>query len=352
MLKFLKLSIVCSLIFGSSSLLHAQIENAGTFSGTVFGDYYWMASHHLDGPSPQQDIEGKHGFRFRRIYFTHEYQLGADFSTRLRLEMENPGDYTTQASMTPGVKDAYLKWKPGRHSLYLGISGTPTWDVVERVWGYRSLEQTPLDLQGYGSSRDFGIAAKGPLNEEGTLKYQAMYGNGAGNASEINRGKKFMFSLAYYPDNYWTFQVYGDYNDRPDNSEWYTYQVFASYESDAFSVGSLLAHQVRDNNVGEDDQTIASVFAHFPFDDQMKGVLRLDHTFNNNPNGNSIDNLPFSSSADATFFLAAVDIQPVEDVNVHLMPNIETVFYNNSQLPGNNTPDANLLARMTFSYGF
>lgn len=301
----LKIVLLAALFLASSAASHAQSENAGKFSGTVFGDYYWMVNHHLDGSQNQQDIEGVHGFQFRRIYFTHDYQLNTDLSTRLRLEMDNAGNYNSSTSMTPSVKDAYLKWEPGRHSFFLGISGTPTWNLVEEVWGYRSLEETPVDLQGYGSSRDFGVGVKGPLDEEGSFTYHAMYGNGAGTGSESNRGKKYMLSLGYQPNPSLVVEVYGDYNNRPGPAKWYTSQLFLGYRTEAFTLGGLLAHQIRDNNIRDDDQTVASVFGHFPLDDRFRGVLRIDHTFNNNPNGSALSNLPVSPRAEATFLLAA-----------------------------------------------
>lgn len=321
--------------------LFAQSDGVGDFSGTVFADYYWVVNHH------NEDIEGANGFRFRRIYFTHEYDLGSSFSTRLRLEMENSGNYLSSSGMTPGVKDAYLKYKPGRHAFYLGISGSPTWGVVEDVWGYRSIEKSPLDLQGYGSSRDFGIAAKGPITGDGTFTYHAMIGNGAGTSSEANKGKKAMLSVGYHPNEQLVFEVYGDYNDRPGTSRT-TLQAFVGYKTQTLNLGGLFAHQFRENF---NDQTILSAFTHFQASNRVKGIFRIDHTFEPNLVGPGSNYMPFSSLAESTLLLAGVDYQPVEDVNVHFMPNVETVFY--SDAPSSvDTPDTDLVAKFTVSYGF
>ena len=61
--------------------------------------------------------------------------------------------------MEPFVKHGYLQWKKGLGDadIYLGLSGTPTWAVAEKVWGYRSVAKTaPI-----GSSADLGAAFKG-----------------------------------------------------------------------------------------------------------------------------------------------------------------------------------------------
>jgi hypothetical protein len=44
---------------------------------------------------------------------------------RFRLEMNSPGDFKTSTTLIPFVKDAYLTAKVGRHTLMLGLIGTP-----------------------------------------------------------------------------------------------------------------------------------------------------------------------------------------------------------------------------------
>ena len=64
----------------------------GTIKGYMFGDYYYVASLHLDGnaidaETTEKDYEGSNGFQFRRIYMTYNKDYENDWSTRLRLEM-------------------------------------------------------------------------------------------------------------------------------------------------------------------------------------------------------------------------------------------------------------------------
>jgi len=80
-------------------------ESEGKFSGYMFGDYYHITKSH------KADILDKHGFWFRRIYFSYDYKINSNFSTRLRFEMSNEGDFTSKIAMIPFVKDAWLKYK-------------------------------------------------------------------------------------------------------------------------------------------------------------------------------------------------------------------------------------------------
>lgn len=332
----------------SATTAYAQnaSDNIGTFSGRVYSDYYWVAQNH------DSNLEGENGFWFRRIYFTYNKKINSQFSTRLRLEMDSDGSFGNQGvKMAPVVKDAYLKWKKGDHELLGGISGAPTFGVVEDVWGYRSVEKSPLDLYGMASSRDFGLAAKGSLMDEGKLKYHFMFGNGNSNrANEINQGKKWMLSLGYNLTESVLVEVYGDYDDRGGSNDRYIMQAFAAYQIDNFSLGLLFAQKTYMNALpgGDLDTQLGSVFSHFDISDDLRGFLRLDHAFDGVPGTDDNDYLPILSSSASTLIIAGVDITLIN--NIQLQPNIETVVYGEDNL--GNTPQADLIPRMTLYYKF
>jgi len=150
--KSKSMSVMCmALLWMGFSPLFAQ---GGKISGYMFGDYYYVAANH------NRDLENQNGFWFRRIYFTYDKGLSEAFAIRFRLEFNSPGDFSTKAKLEPYIKDAYLQWKAPRHSILFGVSPAPTWEVIETVWGYRSVGKTPLDLQKFGDSRDFGMPSR------------------------------------------------------------------------------------------------------------------------------------------------------------------------------------------------
>jgi hypothetical protein len=87
-------------------------------SGLVYADYYYVAANHRD------EIVDRNGFWLRRVYLTYEHTLTQALSLRVRLEF------------------------------------------VEGFLGYRSIEKTPVDLYGWDSSRDLGVALQGRLGAE------------------------------------------------------------------------------------------------------------------------------------------------------------------------------------------
>ena len=316
----------------------------GKFSGYMFGDYYWFAANH------NSDVEGNNGVWFRRVYFTYDKKLGEAFSTRLRLEMANPDGISKDAGKAvPFIKDAYLKWKKGHTQVIMGISPTPTWGVIEKIWGYRSVEKTPLDLQKFGSSRDFGIAVKGNLDPEGKVKYHLMLANGNSNKSENNKGKKAMLALAFYPSKHLVLEGYVDWNDNPGATDWLTLQGFAGYKSDKTRFGLHFTRQVRKVAAGEDlNLNLGSVFLVTRVSPKTSLFARVDRMFDANPKGNKISYIPFAATAKSTFFVGGLDVSPVK--NVHLMPNVELVIYDGAD--GGDNPKTDILPRFTFYYKF
>jgi hypothetical protein len=133
------LSLFCLVIVNGQE----KKESGGIFHGYAFGDYYYFIEDH------RSDLVDQRGFWFRRIYLTYDYKINKQFSSRLRLEMSNEFDFSSAVAMTAFVKDAWLKYKFSNQQIILGISPTPTFQIIEKIWRYRSVEKTPeiLDLQ-------------------------------------------------------------------------------------------------------------------------------------------------------------------------------------------------------------
>ncbi|MCH9029411.1 MAG: hypothetical protein IH819_07295 [Bacteroidetes bacterium] len=242
LILFFSLGIMINL-FGQDK---KEEESSGKFSGYMFGDYYYFFDNH------KPELNDQRGIWFRRIYFTYDYKINSSFSTRLRLEMGNEFNFEEAKTMIPFVKDAWFKYKFSNQSFIIGISPTPTFQIIEKIWGYRAVEKTPLDLQRMASSRDFGLALKGKFDEKGMFKYHLMFSNGSSNKQEIDKGKSGLLALAFYPVKEFVIEVYGDYADHAGSTDWYTLQVFLGYKAKTFRAGILYADQTRQSEDVED----------------------------------------------------------------------------------------------------
>lgn len=299
MKKFILIGFLCLIAFKPS---FSQEVGEGRISGYMFGDYFYnilrdstINNLNNTGFSGIQDLQG---FDFRRIYFTYDYSISKQFSTRFRLESQTLVAADNTVFLTY-IKDAYLNWKnifKGSNFIF-GIQPTPAFVVSESYWGYRSLERTILDLRRVVSSRDLGVSLKGRLNSSGTVNYWLMYGNG----SVLGEGDKFKRLYAHIdlePVEALSVTLYGDYRfkankeyaliDEDFNNDALTTDLFVGYqEKNIYSVGVESFWQVTYNDAiqtTETDYVIQnrnalgiSLFGWYQFTDMLVGVGRYDY---------------------------------------------------------------------------
>ena len=311
-------------------------------SGLLFGDAYAVAAHH------DPAIDGQWGFWLRRGYLTFDVDLAAKWSARFRLEVNSPGDFESSSKMTPFVKDAYVAWKDKGHELYLGISPSPTFELVEGFWGHRAVEKTPLDLYRLGSSRDFGVAWKGRA-AGGRVAWHAMLGNGAGEGGETNEGKKAMLSVSFQPTKELVVEVYADTEDRPESADRSTFHAFAGFRGARSRYGVEFATQKRE--AAEDpDRTVsvASFFGVWELGGKVSVLARFDRAFDGIPDAGDIPYLGLAGDTEFDLFLVGLDYRIHRMISV--IPNAEYVAYRESG--GAPAPDDDLIARLTLTVRF
>jgi hypothetical protein len=335
-----KVSVILSaaMIFSLvPAVASAQFKpDSGEIKGYMIGEYYYNIDHHT-GSSDDGGFKGRHGFWFRRIYFTYNNKLSDTVKMRLRLEMNSNGKFES-STLGPVVKDAYLSFSMGGGaSLVAGIQGPPSFSQVEDVWGYRSLEKTPLDLQKWTSSRDFGISLKGGE----TVTYHFMLGQGSSNKGEDNNGKKLFGAVGYNTGGFFG-EVMAQF-ESDDGAEDFIGQVFGSYSGDWGRFGAHYSMRSYKSD-GADDSlgaTILSAFAVIKAGDKAEVIARYDKNFGDwyeqKFKGSGISYVPFANYHSNSFFIGAVSYQVHK--NVWLIPNIKYTIYDENDLfeetPGN-----------------
>ncbi len=317
--------LIAVLLFCLASAVQAQ---EGKIKGLMFGDYYYvLAADKAD----TKDSPKRNAFRFRRLYLTYQKDIATDFAIRFRLEAKDAG-FAQGAKMRPFVKHSYLQWKRvlGDAELYLGLSGTPTWAVAEKVWGYRSVAKTALDWNAIGSSADLGAALKGGA---GRLSYHLMVGNGTGQGPEDDHGKKFYGSLSFKAADRLILEGYADFNARPAGRNERTFKGFVGWQGARGSAGLEVFSRTNElaGNGGE-DHVIAgiSAFGSLPLAAAFKGFGRFD--------------VMAHDAEDTTDLLFITGLDYSAATAVHLMPNVLI------ESPAGR--DANVQGRLTFFYKF
>ena len=320
--------------FAAAALILVFLASAvgageGKISGYMFGEYYYVVSADDAAGAPEK----QNAFQFRRIYFTYDKGIDDRYSIRYRLETKDAG-FGNAPKMVPFTKIAYLKVKGGvaGADLYLGLSGTPTWKLSEKLWGYRSIEKTILDLNKIGSSADIGVALKG---KGGSLAYHVMVANGPGQKPENDNGKKIYASVSLQPGAT-QIEGYVDYNMMPGDANELTLKGFAGVKKEALRGGVELFTRINQKagvakKAGKDETiTGASVFAALALGDALDGFGRLDMISNND--------------TDTTDLLVIAGLDRTVAENVHLMPNLIV------EMPDG--PDPSITARVTAYYKY
>lgn len=311
-------------------------------SGYVIGDANAVLSNH------DPVVDDQTNFWIRRAYLSFDSKMSDTWSSRLRFEANSPGDYRTSSKLNPFVKDAYLAWKDSGKELYLGISPSPTWEFVEGFWGYRSVEKTALDLYRMGSSRDFGVAYKGK-GFDNKIAYHVMLGNGAGEASETNDGKKAMVSVGFMPNSALSFELYADHEDRPASTDRTAVRAFAGWRGQSSRIGFEYGWQDRDAATGPgEDVAVASLFGVWRLSEKSSLITRWDRSFDGFSDADKIPYVPIAKNMEFDLAILGWDYKLHKQIS--LIPNLEYISYRDTN--GVSAPDDDLYAKITLYYQF
>ena len=317
---------ICIAIVVSFLVVKNAYAQETSINGLFFGDYFATTSHHDD------QIEGANGFRYRRLYLNINTRFNSSWDSRVRFESNSPGNFTSSAKLEPFIKDLWVRWLKGRHSIIMGLSSTPTKATLESEWGYRDLEKTPLDLYKYASGRDFGVAFKGSFDEERKLRYHIMVGNGSGTKGETDKGKKIAGALTLYPISNLVFEVEAEHEERSGDTDRRTLTGMAVIKGDRGKIGFMFARHFRETsgwNTGMrasyDKQDIFSAFGILNASSKVDLVARWDRILDPVPDGEKISYIPIAEDSKGNLILLGIDVGL--DDNVHVIPNLEIVTY-------------------------
>ena len=330
--------LISGLLCASTALAGpAQTGPEVDFVGLVFGDAYYLPSNHL----PAGD--GAAGLVMRRLYLTMDVDFSERWFGRLRWEQNQSGEFETY-TFDGGWKDIYLGANLGRQKLIAGLTSTPTFDVIESIWGARYLMRTPMDLQGV-ASRDTGIFGAGPLNASGSLSYRAMWAFPVDFGKDSDPNERWMGALNWKPAPGWTLDFYASHEPREGPHDRTTAQAFAAYEGEALRWGLLYSNQDRQE---DPPLELASAFVVTDLDGKNSLLARIDRLIEPSPKGNDIAYIPFDPSAKATLYLGAWERRLTPELM--LTPNILAIRYDRNDK--GERPRTDLYLRLTLFWRF
>ncbi len=347
-----KVVLLSLLSFAGFGLL-AQEPGAGKVSGYLFGDYFYkLSGEKAKAVSKVQYADSalrKSGaFQIRRMYLYYEHAISENFQAQFLLE-SNDGSLDGSGRYTTFVKLANLEWKniiPDQN-LAFGMVGTPSWALSEKIWGYRAVEKTIMDMRGLGVASDLGVALKGKFGSEGMFGYTAMIGNGNGQKPDNNHSRRYYGSFTVKPIKPVIVEAYGDYESKITEPKAYnkpaektSMKGFAAYQHEKFTIGIEAFKQIQTYTDTTDITPLGfTVFATGSLMENLKAYVRFD---NYDP-----DTKQTKSGYKENFYTLGLDYQAHK--SVHIMPNL---WVNSYSKKGKINRDSDVVTRVTFYYVF
>ena len=366
------------------ALVFSNAYTQGKFSGHVFADYYYNitrdASFNPNQTAPANAaISGSapgnktmQAFQIRRVFFTYDYDISEQFSSRFRLEADQSAN-ASNGKIGVAVKDAYLKWKNifSGSDLIFGIQPPPAFDVSEALWGYRSVEKTIMDLRGIVSSRDQGISLRGKLTDDGMFNYCVMIANNSSNAPETDKYKRYYTQIYIKPIANLQTTIYYDYKAQSEIAHAYqtgrqlnnavsTFALFAGYSQPSqYTFGiegffSITSNGLKDTvakSYSSKNSLGLSVFGSYYILPELAAIVRYDrYSPSMEEKGTDPVFVGTAASNNVNRDYIIVGVAYKVDKNVSIIPNILYEMYDPPK--GTKSPDASMTARFTLYYVF
>jgi hypothetical protein len=358
----MKILLAFCLIAVAYSKLIAQNLEKGKISGEAFIEYFYnIERDSAFSKLPNTALKGAkdfNGFQFRRITFTYDYDFSSRFISRVRFE----GNQSSAVGNTVNVfmKDLSLRWKNifDGSDLIFGLQPTPTFEVSESYWQFRSLERTIIDLREIATPRDMGIALSGKFDNDGMFGYALMFANNSSLAGETDKYKRAYANLNIAPMKNMNITLYSDYKFRSKitesnslnqsavslNNDVITSAAFIGIKDDDFSCGiegfvqmtrngysTLNGNQINFNNMNGFG---ISVFGNYEIVEAISLLGRFDYY---DPNS--------KVKFDSRNFIAA-GLSFIADKNIRIIPNVLIETYEKNK----NTYDPSITARVTVHF--
>ncbi len=288
-----------------SGIAFSQVK-VPTFSGQMFGDYYYVLQYH--GPSEKN----YQAFDYRRLDLAAMDTLSTDFLARFCVESDQSTSLSSGA-LGFAVKHAYLDWENAfwGTTARMGLQPTPAIDLSESVFGYRSLEKSIQDLHGISPFVDMGVALYRNFGKD--LYATAEIGNNSGDLSSVDRYKRLYLQLTSAPKDGLIIGATVDYAGGPQRKYLRTGDLLVARKSAALSGGAETVVQAVEH--GEPNGSTLKSFGI-----SLNAAARIMRDFALVARYDYWQGDSKTRSTGQSLYLLAFDFAAMK--NVHFMPNV------------------------------
>ena len=136
-------------------------------------------------------------FNFQRQYFGYGGDISDQVSFKILFDVgrtnKNDGE---DSRLVTFLKKAQIDYKTSYGKLSLGMIGMNTYNIQEKNWGYRFIEKSAIDKNGFSSTADLGLGFSRSITDQLNMSLQIVNGEGFKNP-QSDKYHKIAFNSTY-----------------------------------------------------------------------------------------------------------------------------------------------------------
>lgn len=212
-------------------------------------------------------------FEVSRAYFGYEYKMSEHFSGKMNLDVGDPG--VGKLPMTAYLKNAYVNYKNGNFSAKMGLIGTNSFGILEKLWGNRYVEKSFQDKNKFNSSADLGIGLAYKLSD--WVSADLMFVNGEGYKKlQADNSFKTGVGVTVKPVADFIIRAYYDFMGNDNDVTQTTISGAVGYKGSDLTAGVEYNLQQNVKNTADKTMSGISAYANYSIGDQSKVFGRFD----------------------------------------------------------------------------
>ena len=247
-------------------------------------------------------------FEVTRAYFGYGYDFSPAFSTKITLDVGDPGDGKLHETMY--LKNALLQYSKNNLTVNFGLVGTHQFGVQEKFWAHRYLYKSFQDAYGFGASADLGVTASYDISDAVSVDASVLNGEGYKNLQNDSVFKTAI-GLTVKPAEGLTLRGYFDY--LPGDAAQTSLATFAGYANKEFSLGVEYNLQNNHNRVDNHELSGISAYGSYNLGKKTSVFARYD-----NLTSNKVSGVPaaWNIADDGQVYIAGIEFNPVKGVKI------------------------------------
>ena len=303
------------------------------FYGEIFGTYSYVVNE-PQTLIPSKGTSGRNEFDLSRATLGYLHSFSREVSSSIAYD-----------ASTNYLQEGYIKVNNiiPMVGMSIGMMQTPSSEIVNRIWGYRSLNQSVINRFGYAPEFDAGIQWHVNMDQRGSVYANVMAGNGTGMFSDTDKNKKLYLNVGDWFDRSNVVELYVDYENVGSGKNTITGKITYGLMQPHFSLGVEGFYRMNRKFAGTKDVVPAggSIFTWFDMARTVRGVIRVDGVDN--------DLNQAALGVREVYINAGIDYRPASAV--HLIPNV--VYVTQLKKGGVTIVNADtIIARLTAAVSF